>query len=112
MYLHGCQAFAEDEATSSILQRPLVRTIATTLLDWLLCYQVWRQHQHQRALLHLAVMLCKSSCCAVSVVQWSASSIRIRLLMPMFICIWQASWYTLMGVIYTIGICFTQRVKF
>ena len=40
LYLHGCQAFADDEATSGILQRHLVRTTATTLLDWLLCYQV------------------------------------------------------------------------
>ena len=40
LYLHGCQVFAEDEATSSALQRHLVRTVATDVLDWLLRYQV------------------------------------------------------------------------
>ena len=40
LYLHGCQVFAEDEATSTALQRHLVRTTAATLMDWLLHYQV------------------------------------------------------------------------
>ena len=40
LYLQGCQAFAEDEATSTALQRHLLRTTATSLLDWLLHYQV------------------------------------------------------------------------
>jgi len=40
LYLHGCQAFADDEATSSALQRHLVRTTAAHLMDWLLRYQV------------------------------------------------------------------------
>ncbi|DBB10622.1 TPA: hypothetical protein ACH3X3_007133 [Trebouxia sp. C0006] len=39
LYLHGCQVFAEDEATSTALQRHLVRTTAATLMDWLLHYQ-------------------------------------------------------------------------
>ena len=39
-YLHGCQAFAEDEGSSTALQRHLVRTTATSLLDRLLHYQV------------------------------------------------------------------------
>jgi hypothetical protein len=40
LYLHGCQVFAEDEGTSTALQRHLVRTTATSLLDCLLHYQV------------------------------------------------------------------------
>ena len=40
LYLHGCQVFAEDEATSTALQRHLVRTTAASLMDWLLRYQV------------------------------------------------------------------------
>ena len=40
LYLHGCQVFAEDEATSTALQRHLVRTTAASLMDWLLHYQV------------------------------------------------------------------------
>lgn len=41
LYLQGCQLFAEDEGTSTALQRHVVRTTATSLLDWLLHYQVW-----------------------------------------------------------------------
>lgn len=39
LYLQGCQLFAEDEGTSTALQRHVVRTTATSLLDWLLHYQ-------------------------------------------------------------------------
>lgn len=41
LYLQGCQLFADEEGTSTALQRHLVRTTATSLLDWLLHYQVW-----------------------------------------------------------------------
>ena len=44
LYLHGCQVFAEDEGTSTALQRHLVRTTAASLLDWLLHYQVILDH--------------------------------------------------------------------
>lgn len=40
VYLQGCQLFAEDEGTSTALQRHLLRSTATSLLDWLLHYQV------------------------------------------------------------------------
>ncbi|KAL3152351.1 hypothetical protein ABBQ32_001414 [Trebouxia sp. C0010 RCD-2024] len=39
LYLQGCQLFADEEGTSTALQRHLVRTTATSLLDWLLHYQ-------------------------------------------------------------------------
>ncbi|KAL0031439.1 hypothetical protein WJX77_000485 [Trebouxia sp. C0004] len=39
LYLHGCQVFAEDETTSTALQRHLVRTTGASLMDWLLRYQ-------------------------------------------------------------------------
>ncbi|DBA76463.1 TPA: hypothetical protein ACH3X2_008532 [Trebouxia sp. C0005] len=46
LYLHGCQVFVEDEATSTALQRHLVRTTAASLMDWLLRYQdVETQHE-------------------------------------------------------------------
>ena len=39
LYLPGSQLFPQSEATSSALQRHLVRTLAQPLLDWLLRYQ-------------------------------------------------------------------------
>lgn len=40
LYLPGSQLFDSSEATSSALQRHLVRTLAQPLLDWLIRYQV------------------------------------------------------------------------
>ena len=40
LYLPGSQLFQQTEATSSALQRHLVRSLAIPLLDWLLRYQV------------------------------------------------------------------------
>lgn len=40
LYLPGSQLFGSSEATSSALQRHLVRTLAQPLLDWLIRYQV------------------------------------------------------------------------